>query len=69
MKNTETGGKEAGGRVAATLNPQEHRDSSWLDIDYFSNSGLEAEYSAAEGKCQETGNFEDPPGPDDAKDG
>ncbi|KAI4192980.1 MAG: hypothetical protein LQ350_008517 [Teloschistes chrysophthalmus] len=69
MKNTETGGKEAGGRVAAALNPQEHRDSSWLDIDHFFNSGLEAEYGAAEGKCQETGNFEDPPGPDGTKDG
>lgn len=69
MKNTETGGKEAGGLVAAALNPQEQPDSSWLDIDHFFNSDLEAEDGAAEGKCQETGNFEDKPGPDGAKDG
>ncbi|KAL9628380.1 MAG: hypothetical protein Q9164_007299, partial [Protoblastenia rupestris] len=69
MKNTETGGKEAGGLVAAALNPQEQQNSSWLDIDHFFNSDLEAEDGAAEGKCQETGNFEDKPGPDSAKDG
>lgn len=69
MKNTETGGKEAGGLVAAVLNPQEQRDSSWLDIDYFFNSDLEAEDGTAEGKCQKTQNFEDKPAPDGAKDG
>ncbi|KAI4218381.1 MAG: hypothetical protein L6R36_008984 [Xanthoria steineri] len=69
MKNTETGGKEAEGLVAAALNPQEQRDSSWLDIDHFFNGHLEAEDGAAEGKCQETGNIEDKSRPDGAKDG
>lgn len=45
MKNIETDG-----RVATTLNPQEQRDSSWLDIDYFFNSDLEAEDDIVEGK-------------------
>lgn len=69
MKNTVSGDKEAGGLVAAALNPQEQRDSSWLDIEHFFTSDLEAEDGAAEGKCQETGNFEDKPGPAGAKDG
>lgn len=69
MKNNMTGSKEAGGIVAAALNPQEQRDSSWLDIDRFFNSDLEAEDGAAEGKYQEMGNIEDKPGPDGAKDG
>ncbi|KAL8799826.1 MAG: hypothetical protein Q9200_007435 [Gallowayella weberi] len=69
VKNTVTGGKEAGGLVAAALNPQEQQDSSWLDIDHFFNSDLDAEDGAAEGKCQKTGNIEDKPGPDGAKDG
>ena len=69
MKNTETGGKVAGGLVAAALNPQEQRDGSWLDIDHFFNSDLEAEDGAAEGKYQETGNIEDKSRPDCAKDG
>ncbi|KAL9026177.1 MAG: hypothetical protein Q9196_005114 [Gyalolechia fulgens] len=69
MKNTETSGKEAGRLVAAALNPQEQPDSSWLDIDHFVNSDLEAEDGAAEGKCQETGNLKDKPGPDSAKNG
>ncbi|KAL9580022.1 MAG: hypothetical protein Q9212_004739 [Teloschistes hypoglaucus] len=69
MKNTETGGKEAEGLFTTALNSQEQRDNSWLDIDHFFNSDLEAKDGAAEGKCQETGNFEDKPGPDGAKDG
>ena len=69
MKNTETGGKEAGGLVTAALNIQEQPDSSWLDIDQFFNTDLEAEDGAAEGKCQETGNIKDQPGPDGAKNG
>ena len=69
MKNTETGGKEAGWLVAAASDPQEQPDSSWLDIDQFFNTDLEAEDGAAEGKCQDTGNIEDQPGPDGAKDG
>ncbi|KAL8626088.1 hypothetical protein Q9189_008232, partial [Teloschistes chrysophthalmus] len=47
----------------------ENRDSSWLDIDHFFNSDLEAEYGAAEGKCQETGKIKDKPRPDSTKDG
>ncbi|KAI4201553.1 MAG: hypothetical protein LQ350_003168 [Teloschistes chrysophthalmus] len=35
MKNTKTGGKETGRLIAAALNPQEQRDSSWPDIDDF----------------------------------
>ena len=69
MKNIVTGGKEAGGLVAAALNPQEQRDSSWLDVDHFFNSDLEAEDVAAVGKCQETGDSEDKPEADGAKDG
>lgn len=68
MKNTETGGKEAGGLVTAALNIQEQPDSSWLDIDQFFNTDLEAEDGAVEGKCQEIGNIKDQPGPDGAKD-
>ncbi|KAI4192512.1 MAG: hypothetical protein LQ350_008634 [Teloschistes chrysophthalmus] len=68
MKITVTGGKEAGALVTAALNPQERRDSSWLDIDHFFNSSLEAEDSAAEGKCQEMGKIEDKPRPN-AEDG
>ncbi|KAI4222239.1 MAG: hypothetical protein L6R40_008597, partial [Gallowayella cf. fulva] len=60
---------KVGALVAAALNPQEQRDSSWLDIDHFFKGDLEAEDGAAEGKCQETGNIEDQPGPDGAKDG
>ncbi|KAL8809568.1 MAG: hypothetical protein Q9223_007908 [Gallowayella weberi] len=69
VKNTVTGGKEAGGLVATALNSQEQQDSSWLDIDHFFNSDLDAEDGAAEGKCQKTGNIEDKPGPDGATDG
>lgn len=69
IKNTVTGGKEAGSLVAAALNPQEQRDSSWLDIDHFFNSDLEAEDVAAVCKCQETGDSEDKPEADGAMEG
>ncbi|KAI4192966.1 MAG: hypothetical protein LQ350_008522 [Teloschistes chrysophthalmus] len=69
MKNTKTGGKETERLIAAALNPREQRDSSWPDIDDFFNSDLEAGDGAAEGKCHETGNIEEKPGPDGAKDG
>ena len=69
MNKTVASGKEAGALVTAALNPQEQRDDSWLDIDHFFNTDLEAEDSAAEGKFQEMGNIEDKPGPDGANDG
>ncbi|KAI4193559.1 MAG: hypothetical protein LQ350_008259 [Teloschistes chrysophthalmus] len=42
---------------------------SWLDIDHFFHSDLEAEDGAVKDKCQETGDIEGKPGPAGAKDG
>ena len=67
MKNIVTDDKEARGLVAAALNSQEQRDSSWLNIDHFFNSDLKDEDDSAEGKCQETEDIEDKMGPDDAE--
>ena len=55
MKNTVISGEERGGSVAAALNLQEYQDSSWLDFDQFSDSGLAFEEHAAEDRCQKMG--------------
>lgn len=42
MENTMIGGGGAEGPVAAALNPHEHRNDRWLDIDHFPDGELEA---------------------------
>ena len=69
MKCTVIGGEGTGEPVASALNLQEYQDSSWLDIDQFSDSGLLFEDHKAEDKCQKMGDTEDKSGSDGTEDG
>jgi len=45
-------------------NSQEHQDSSWLNIDQFSDNHPGFDDRAAEDRCQKMGDIEDPSGSD-----
>lgn len=62
------GGDDLGGPVTAALNPNEDRNSSWLNIDRFSDSHLAFEESAAENEYPKMGNIEAKSGSGVAKD-
>lgn len=69
IKNIVTGGKKTGNFIIVALNFQKQRNNNWLNIDHFFNNDLETENCAIEIKCQKTGNIENKPRFDGAKNG
>ncbi|KAL8702672.1 MAG: hypothetical protein Q9201_004158 [Fulgogasparrea decipioides] len=69
MENTIVSGGGSGRIDVVASDLQEHQDSSWLDIDYFSKNHLEFEGNANVDQCQKMGDIEDKSESNDAQDG